>query len=370
MYLGQSAIEYLMTYGWMLLVVAVAGGAVFSVAQDSSIDSINGFSSGNVLIDNFGVTSSDELGLEVRSGSGTGITISQVNISDSSTGEWVYKEFTTDSQVGVASDKIFQIPNVTRTDGANTLNIDVIYDSGGLENLAATGTITGNLQLTESRVSYEGSPEDHEEENGGNGEQTQFYTDFSEFDVGEQPTDLWEEGDGVESWEIDEDAEGKHLNFVGEDSNRSILSFIEAPISSDAEVYARLESDAGDDGLLIRANNRTAPENITAYRYNIIEDGSGQSVDPFIDGNQEDRVMDVDGSAGSKPFNMRSSIIGDNIRSKSWNITDEEPDWDGEATDDSIQGEVGVFSFRGGGVKIYEFGVGIDGEEAPIDTLE
>ena len=27
---GQSAIEYLMTYGWMLLVVAVTGAAIFA----------------------------------------------------------------------------------------------------------------------------------------------------------------------------------------------------------------------------------------------------------------------------------------------------------------------------------------------------
>jgi fucose permease len=32
---GQSAIEYLMTYGWMLLVVAIVGGAVITTVQNN-----------------------------------------------------------------------------------------------------------------------------------------------------------------------------------------------------------------------------------------------------------------------------------------------------------------------------------------------
>lgn len=31
---GQSAIEYLMTYGWMLLVVAIVGGAIITTVQN------------------------------------------------------------------------------------------------------------------------------------------------------------------------------------------------------------------------------------------------------------------------------------------------------------------------------------------------
>lgn len=40
---AQSAIEYLMTYGWMLLVVAIAGGAVFSLVSNQGIESVSGF---------------------------------------------------------------------------------------------------------------------------------------------------------------------------------------------------------------------------------------------------------------------------------------------------------------------------------------
>lgn len=33
---GQSAIEYLMTYGWMLLVVAIVGGAIFMTVRQNT----------------------------------------------------------------------------------------------------------------------------------------------------------------------------------------------------------------------------------------------------------------------------------------------------------------------------------------------
>lgn len=48
---GQSAIEYLMTYGWMLLVVAVVGATVFSVTQGRSVSSVSGFTGSDVGLD-------------------------------------------------------------------------------------------------------------------------------------------------------------------------------------------------------------------------------------------------------------------------------------------------------------------------------
>lgn len=169
-FLGQSAIEYLMTYGWMLLVVAITGGAIFATVGNQSTDSTSGFSGSDVLVDDFGVTSDDELGLNARNGAGNEIVVSRVNVSDSESGEYVYKEFTGDNRVGVGSEKVFELPNVTRADGSNSLDVEIIYDSGGLSNLSVSGTVSGDLELTGSG-SYEGLPEDdHQSINdGGNG---------------------------------------------------------------------------------------------------------------------------------------------------------------------------------------------------------
>lgn len=158
---GQSAIEYLMTYGWMLLVVSVVGGAIFATVGDQNVESTSGFD-GDVRVDNFGVSDQEELGLEVRDGSGQGIKVSKVNVSDPDTGQWVYKEFTGDRKVDVGSSKIFELPNVSRSDGSNSLDVEIIYDSGGLSNLSVRGTVSGSIELTASG-SYEGDPEnDHQ----------------------------------------------------------------------------------------------------------------------------------------------------------------------------------------------------------------
>jgi len=160
---AQSAIEYLMTYGWMLLVVAVVGGAIFATVQNESPESVSGFLGSDVIIDDFGVTGSDELGLNVRNGAGDEVVISEVNVSDPDSGEWVFKEFTSDSKISVGSEKVFQIPNVTRGDGSNSLDVEIVYDSGGLSNLSQSGAISGDLELTDSEVEFLGGPDDSSE---------------------------------------------------------------------------------------------------------------------------------------------------------------------------------------------------------------
>jgi hypothetical protein len=49
---GQSAIEYLMTYGWMLLVVALVGGLLFALFQDQELESnsVEGFENEDIEI--------------------------------------------------------------------------------------------------------------------------------------------------------------------------------------------------------------------------------------------------------------------------------------------------------------------------------
>jgi hypothetical protein len=147
---GQSAIEYLMTYGWMLLVVAVVGGAVFSVVQNDTPDTVSGFTGSDVIVDDFGVDSDDNIQLELKDGSGAGVVVSKVNVSDPETERYVYKEFTGDKQVDVGDEKIFEMPNVTRGDSGNTLNVEITYDSEGLTDLTTTGTISGELSISQT----------------------------------------------------------------------------------------------------------------------------------------------------------------------------------------------------------------------------
>lgn len=154
---AQSAVEYLMTYGWMLLVVAITGSVIFTVASDQSVESVSGFSGSDVVVDDFGVTEDDDLQLYLRSSTGQGATVEAINVTDQSTGEYVYKEFSRDNEISVGESLVLGLPNVSRSNGSNSLDVRVIYNSGNLENLGISGSISGELKVDETSEVNEGS---------------------------------------------------------------------------------------------------------------------------------------------------------------------------------------------------------------------
>lgn len=79
---GQSANEYLMTYGWMLLVVSVVGGAVFSVTGSQNVESVSGFNGADLMVEDFGFTSNNELQLMLRNTGSESTSVNSVNITE------------------------------------------------------------------------------------------------------------------------------------------------------------------------------------------------------------------------------------------------------------------------------------------------
>ena len=140
---GQSAVEYLMTYGWMLLVVAIVGGATFSLVQDQNIHTVSGFAGQSVAVNDFGTTSRNTLDLEIRNTESESVQINSVTISD---GEKALK--TSDiNQVKVGQTKVASVDNIAQADSLNSYEVTINYTVGDLENLEASGTISGGFLL-------------------------------------------------------------------------------------------------------------------------------------------------------------------------------------------------------------------------------
>lgn len=75
------------------------------------------------------------------------VRINSVNISDGS-GKTSWKE---GQSISVSETGIITVENVTRLEsGTNTLDVTVNYDSGGLKNLEASGTINGAFEISGS----------------------------------------------------------------------------------------------------------------------------------------------------------------------------------------------------------------------------
>ncbi len=143
---GQSAIEYLMTYGWMLLVVAIVGGAIFSIAQSQGLESSSGFTGGDVAVENFGLSQRGSLDMVLRNTAADSLEVNEITLSQGG------EEFTTgiDEEISVGDSTPVSTLGAVQSDAANDIDVEVSYDVGGLTNQTVTGTVSGNLEVAMS----------------------------------------------------------------------------------------------------------------------------------------------------------------------------------------------------------------------------
>jgi len=157
---GQSAIEYLMTYGWMLLVVAIVGGAIFATVQGQCTQSTSGFSGGDVLVESFGLDSNGNLQMEVRNGGANTLDIESVTVEevefDGDSGDTALV-FDGDESIGVGSSETVRLGDsdddtdgnpFDSSDGCNDFDVEFSYGfQGGLSDQVTSGTLTDSIEL-------------------------------------------------------------------------------------------------------------------------------------------------------------------------------------------------------------------------------
>jgi len=155
---GQSAIEYLMTYGWMLLVVSVVGGAIFATVNQQGVESTSGFTGEDVMVvDQFGANSYDELEMVLRNGGAEKIEMNEVRVSDGeNTAVWKPQREKRELEVG--GSQVATFLQVEEGGETSSLDVELNYDMGGLENLESRGSITGNFQIIEASEFYDMDP--------------------------------------------------------------------------------------------------------------------------------------------------------------------------------------------------------------------
>ncbi|QGA81001.1 hypothetical protein [Candidatus Nanohalobium constans] len=142
---GQSAIEYLTTYGWMLLVIAIVGGAIFTTVQgNSNLSSVTGFQGEDVQITNFGLDSSDNLQMEIRAQTSEQATIREVILSNDGNSA---SNTSVDKTIDVGETKTVTLTGVSSDSVSNDFDVEIVYDTGGLSNLTVNGTMTGSFTV-------------------------------------------------------------------------------------------------------------------------------------------------------------------------------------------------------------------------------
>jgi len=141
---AQSAIEYLFTYGWMLIAVSVIGGAIYSVASPECIDNTSGFAGQSVAIEDFGVDTDDNLDVVLRNNENQEVNVSRIILEDDDGERQIYDPTTISS----SSTEVLSA-NQTQEDGTEcrTYDATIRYDLGPLENQQATGSLTSDIDF-------------------------------------------------------------------------------------------------------------------------------------------------------------------------------------------------------------------------------
>lgn len=134
---GQSAIEYLTTYGWMLIVVSVAGGTVYTTVDVSCNRESTGFYSESLSVENFGVNQDNSLALSLENNDFNEMTLQAVNITSDDTSRYVNLS----KNVSAGESVQASVPGYELSDGCYEYDVTMIYDRGPLEGQKIQGTL-------------------------------------------------------------------------------------------------------------------------------------------------------------------------------------------------------------------------------------
>lgn len=144
---AQSAIEYLVTYGWMLVAVSVVSGAVYSTVGNECIESTSGFTGSEIQITNFGTSAdANNISLQVESRSSEVIEINRIEFEF----EEDSRELDIPKELRPYEPTAVGIPGFRKSESCNSLDATIHYDLGPLENQRASGTLTADIEFDDT----------------------------------------------------------------------------------------------------------------------------------------------------------------------------------------------------------------------------
>ena len=170
----------------------------------------------------------------------------------------------------------------------------------------------------------------------------------SDFTVGEQPT-AWVVGKDVTSFLIANDADGNYLSFQGNAGTHSLLHFTPAGTLTDFELRVKWKALGGNEGLTGRSDGAT---NFYRFKGDL---GIDTQVNGAFEGTGAASSLSVDGSLRWQVVQS----IGDQAKSMRYLLGQSPPEsW--YLTGTSLltsPGDVGLWSYSGPELKVYEFEV-------------
>lgn len=137
---AQSAIEYLTTYGWMLVTVSIVSGVAYSSIGSACVESSSGFVGESIGVQDFGLTTGGELAVALENRRSDNIQVEGVVIENTSI-------TVTDGDLDPGDTSGITVTGFEQSRACNSFDIELRYSIEGLDNQRASGTLTGPLQV-------------------------------------------------------------------------------------------------------------------------------------------------------------------------------------------------------------------------------
>jgi hypothetical protein len=140
---AQSAIEYLTTYGWMLVVVAIIGGVIYPLIGSQCIQGSTGFQSGPLNIEDSAFTSGNDLSLEIRNSRARDIRIQEIvaNVNDRE------RNYQVSENISSGQQDVTSLPAFEQSESCEQVELEVVYSIGSLNDLQTTGEVVGQFRF-------------------------------------------------------------------------------------------------------------------------------------------------------------------------------------------------------------------------------
>ena len=205
----------------------------------------------------------------------------------------------------------------------------------------------------------------------------QYYTDFSEYTVGVQPSDWTQRWQIDQAWTVEADAGapgGKVLRSpveTGDVRRGWTWDAIDADADrADVEIFAQIKYTgvAAESDLLLTSRGSGTSSSVTTYRHGARPYNNEVALSEYV-GSNFDYVGDVKFytmSAGTS-YDVLVQVRGTAHKIKAWVTGESEPAaWDVEAIDSSISaaGWVGLLKYRGASTDVSVFSVGTGTDSA------
>lgn len=140
---GQSALEYLMTYGWALVVIVIVIAALVFLIQPSQVGGNTCSTTSGILITNHQVTSGTPGQIELALSNQTASTLSNVNVDVNGTaGSTVTGNLNILTLGTIAENQIVPLTPTVGT-GAYSLNVEFTYQDRDDFQRVVTATCNG-----------------------------------------------------------------------------------------------------------------------------------------------------------------------------------------------------------------------------------